>query len=446
MVFYKLTQNHNAAVIRRKRLRRTDHLEYLRHYNGPPVDTSLFIARRISRNRARSFSRTIIRLSIGATTISVAAMILSLAFINGFQQVISDKIFSFWGHLRIQHYEPYKVNTAEETPILRLDSTEARIRAMDNVSHVSPFATKSAVLNAHGTIEGVLFKGVDGSYPFTRLDGFLKSGRWPEMRDSLYGREIVISQILADALMLKVGDDVLIYFIIPGEERPRTRKLRVSGIFRTGIDIYDRTFALGDIRLLQRLNAWQADQIGGYEVGLKGGEQLDASAGSILGLLPGGWDCRTMMQIHPEIFDWLNLQNANKYILITVMTLVALINLITCLIILVLERTRMIGVLKALGMGDWDIQRIFLGYGSMILGWGIGLGSLLGLGIAWLQLRTGFIRLDETAYYMDRAPILIVWWQVGAVLAGTFLTCILVLMIPTIISRRIHPAKAVQFR
>ena len=406
----------------------------------------MFIARRISKNRARSFSSTIIRLSIGATTISVAAMILSLAFINGFQQVISDKIFSFWGHLRIQHFEPFKVNTAEDTPIFKDDTVEAQIRGWKNSKHLSPFATKSAVLNAHGTIEGILFKGVDSSYPFTRLNGFLKSGKWPGMQDSLYGREIVISQTLADALSLKVGEDVLIYFIKPGEDRPRTRKLRVCGIFRTGIDIYDRTFAIGDIRLLQRLNDWQPDQIGGYEVVLDDLNDLDSSAAQIFPMLPGGWDCRTMMQIHPEIFDWLNLQNLNKYILITVMTLVALINLITCLIILVLERTRMIGVLKALGMGDWDIQRIFLGYGSLILAWGIGLGCFLGLGIAWLQLRTGFIRLDETAYYMDRAPILLVWWQVGAVLAGTFLTCLLVLMIPTIISRRIQPSKAVQFR
>jgi lipoprotein-releasing system permease protein len=410
------------------------------------LDTSLFIARRLSRNRERSFSRSIIRLSIGATTISVAAMILSLAFINGFQDVISRKIFSFWGHLRIQHFEPYKVNTAEETPIFRDTMVESRIRAMGNISHLSPFATKSAVLNANGSIEGILFKGVDASYPFERLDGFLKSGRWPKLGDSLYGREIVLPQPVADALMLRTGDDLLIYFIQPGEERPRTRKLKISGIYRTGIDMYDKTFAIGDIRLLQKLNDWQPEQIGGYEIVLGYPEQPDASSDQIYPMLPEGWDSRTLMQIHPEIFDWLNLQNANKYILITVMTLVALINLITCLIILVLERTRMIGVLKALGMRDWQIQRIFLGYGSMILAWGIGLGSMLGLGIAWLQLKTGFIRLDETAYYMDRAPILIVWWQVAAVIAATFVTCILVLMIPTIISRRIQPVKAVQFR
>ncbi len=373
-------------------------------------------------------------------------MILSLAFINGFQDVISRKIFSFWGHLRIQHFEPYKVNTAEETPIFRDTLVESHIRGMENIAHLSPFATKSAVLNANGSIEGILFKGVDASYPFARLNSFLKAGKWPNLEDSLYGREIVMPQPVADALMLKVGDELLIYFIQPGEERPRTRKLKICGIYRTGIDIYDKTFAIGDIRLLQRLNDWQPEQIGGYEVVLRNVEKPEASSDLIFPMLPEGWDSRTLLQIHPEIFDWLNLQNANKYILITVMTLVALINLITCLIILVLERTRMIGVLKALGMGDWQVQRIFLGYGTMILTWGIGLGSLLGLGIAWLQQRTGFIKLDETAYYMDRAPIQIIWWQVGAVLTGTFITCILVLMIPTIISRRIQPAKAVQFR
>ncbi len=373
-------------------------------------------------------------------------MILSLAFINGFQDVISRKIFSFWGHLRIQHFEPYKVNTAEETPIFRDTAVETRILGMENIAHLSPFATKSAVLNANGSIEGILFKGVDASYPFARLNSFLKAGKWPNLEDSLYGREIVMPQPVADALMLKVGDELLIYFIQPGEERPRTRKLKICGIYRTGIDIYDKTFAIGDIRLLQRLNDWQPEQIGGYEVVLRNAEKPEASSDLIFPMLPEGWDSRTLLQIHPEIFDWLNLQNANKYILITVMTLVALINLITCLIILVLERTRMIGVLKALGMGDWQVQRIFLGYGTMILTWGIGLGSLLGLGIAWLQQRTGFIKLDETAYYMDRAPIQIIWWQVGAVLTGTFITCILVLMIPTIISRRIQPAKAVQFR
>jgi lipoprotein-releasing system permease protein len=179
---------------------------------------------------------------------------------------------------------------------------------------------------------------------------------------------------------------------------------------------------------------------------LKDYSDMNGLSEAIYAVLPGGWDSRTMQEIYPEIFDWLNLQNTNKYILIAVMTAVALINLITCLIILVLERTRMIGVLKAVGTSDWKIQQIFLFYGSIITLWGILGGLVLGVGLAWLQLRTGFIRLNEEAYYIDRAPVDIVWWQVAAVVAGTFLVCFLVLFIPSLISRRISPSKAVQFR
>lgn len=383
---------------------------------------------------------------MAATAVSVAAMILSLAFINGFQKVISEKVFSFWGHVRVQHFEPFKVNIAEETPITKNDTIEQTVSRMPNVAHIQPFATRSAILNANATIEGVLLKGVTGNYHFSELSAFLKKGRWMRFDDSLYSREIVIPEPIADAIGADVGSDLLIYFIKDGEDKPRTRKLKVCGIYKTGIDIYDKTFAFGDIRLIQRLNDWSADQIGGYEVVLKEPNEMDSMSNRIFGTLPSGWDSKTMKEIHPEIFDWLNLQNVNKYILITVMTAVALINLITCLIILVLERTRMVGVLKAVGMRDWDIQKIFIGYGALITLWGILAGLLLGLGIGYLQKTTGFIKLNEEAYYMDRAPVEIVWWQVAAVVAGTFLVCFLVLMIPSVISRRISPAKAVQFR
>jgi lipoprotein-releasing system permease protein len=410
------------------------------------LNTPFFIAKRIALNREQSFSRFIIRLAIAATTISVAAMILSLAFINGFQKVISEKVFSFWGHIRVQHFEPFKVSIAEETPILRNDTIEREISAMENVAYVQPFATKSAILNANSTIEGVLFKGVSKGYPFAKLDAFLKKGRWIQFNDSSYSQEIVMSEHIARQIGVDIGNDLLIYFIQPGEEKPRTRKLRVCGIYKTGIDTYDKTFALGDMRLIQRLNDWQPEQIGGYEVILKDYNKMGVNSDQIYLTLPAGWNSKTMQEIYPEIFDWLNLQNTNKYIMIAVMTIVALINLITCLIILVLERTRMIGVLKAVGTSDWKIQQIFMSYGALITFWGIGGGLLLGVGIGLLQKKTGFIKLNEEAYYMDRAPVDLIWWQVGAVVAGTFIVCFLVLLIPSIISRRISPSKAVEFR
>ena len=410
------------------------------------MNTSYFIAKRIALDKDQSFSRFIIRLAIAATTISVAAMILSLAFINGFQKVISEKVFNFWGHVRVQHFEPFKVSIAEESPILRNDTIEKEIRKLPEVADIQPFATKSAILNSNATIEGVLFKGVAAGYSFAKLDAFLKEGRWIQFSDSGYSPEIVVSEHIASQIGLKVNDQLLIYFIQPGEEKPRTRKLTVCGIFKTGIDIYDKTFALGDIRLIQRLNDWLPGQIGGYEVMLRDYEQMDLVSNKIYETLPQGWNSKTMREFYPEIFDWLNLQNTNKYILIAVMTAVALINLITCLIILVLERTRMIGVLKAIGGSDWKVQQIFMYYGALITLWGIFLGLLLGLGISFLQKKTGFIKLNEEAYYMSTAPIELVWWQVAAVVAGTFLVCFLTLLIPSYISRRISPAKAVQFR
>ena len=410
------------------------------------MNTPFFIAKRIALNREQSFSRFIIRLAIAATTISVAAMILSLAFINGFQKVISEKVFSFWGHIRVQHFEPFKVSIAEETPILKNDTIEREISQLENVAHIQPFATKSAIINANATIEGVLFKGVSQGYPFEKLDAFLKKGRWVQFNDTSYSQEIVLSEFMAQELSVDVGNDLLIYFIQPGEEKPRTRKLKVCGLYKTGIDVYDKTFAMGDMRLIQRLNDWQPGQIGGYEVVLKDYSSMNEVSDSIYDKLPAGWNSKTMREIYPDIFDWLNLQNTNKYILIAVMTAVALINLITCLIILVLERTRMIGVLKAIGTADWKIQQIFMYYGALITLWGITLGLILGLGISILQKSTGFIKLNEEAYYMSTAPVDLVWWQVGLVVAGTFLVCFTVLLIPSLISRKISPAKAVQFR
>jgi len=366
--------------------------------------------------------------------------------VNGFQKVISEKVFSFWGHIRVQHFEPFKVSIAEEFPIRKNDTAENAIRKDAEVGHVQAFATKSAILKSAETIEGVLFKGVGRDFDFGGIDAFKVSGEWPNPGDSAYSSDIMISAYQAKQLKLKTGDQLLIYFIQPGQETPRTRKCRVSGVYKTGIEIYDRTYVLGDINLIRRLNNWDANLIGGYEVFLKDYSEMDRVSERVFNELPMGWDSRTMKEIYPEIFDWLNLQNTNKYILLAVMTIVAVINLITCLIILVLERTRMIGVLKALGISNWKMQQIFLHQGGFIAFAGVMLGLALGLGLSYLQIMTGFIKLDEEAYYMREAPVEIVWWQVALVTIATFAVCFLVLLIPSLISRRVSPAKAIQFR
>lgn len=411
------------------------------------LNISSFIAQRIAFNQQKSFSRFIIRLSITATVISVAVMIITLSFVNGFQETVSQKVFSFWGHIRIGYRQPMKASIAEEEPITQNDTLIRSIRRNPQIQSIHPFATKSAILKTTDEMEGLLMKGLDRSYDSSHLKPFIKEGRWVHFNDSTYSRELVISTNTAKELKLKLNDRVLIYFIRPdGTLRPD--KLTIVGLYKTSIEEYDKTFAIGDIKLIRRLNSWQENEIGGYEIFLKDYKMMDKVSDQIRenDNFPSIWEAKTTKEIYPNIFDWLSVQDTNQRILITIMIIIAAINMITCLIILVLERLRMIGILKALGANNWTVQKIFLHHSAIITFLGIVVGSALALGLLFLQAKTGFIRLQEEAYYMETATVKILWWQVAAVGLGTLLISVIVLLIPSLIVRRIQPIKAIRFR
>jgi lipoprotein-releasing system permease protein len=410
------------------------------------LNLPFFIAKRLISGDKKAFSTFILRISVLATTISVAAMIVALSFINGFQQLIAEKIFNFWGHMRVQHFEPVRSTIAEESPIYKIDSVEKKISQFENISSIAPFITKSAIIKSNESIEGVLVKGVEKNYPFEKINQFLVKGQWPSFQDSSVSNEIVLSKYTADQLNIDLGQSVLIYFIQENGELPKTRKLKVAGIYKTGIDVYDKVYAIGDLRLIQRLNEWGENQIGGYEIDLSEPGKMETTALDLYNQLPTGWNAITLKELSPEIFDWLQLQNTNKYILVVVMVIIAAINLITCLIILILERTKMIALLKAIGAKENSIQQVFLFYGTWIAMRGIGLGVLLGLGICYLQKYTKFIKLNEEAYYVDSAPVVVDYTQVLWVILSTLLISILTLSLPTIVSRNLNPSKALQFR
>lgn len=406
-----------------------------------------FIANRIAFNQQRSISRFIIRLSIVATVISVAVMIVTLAFANGFQRTVSEKVFSFWGHIRIQEKQPYKALIAEEIPIEAYPELVQQVKQNPAVKTIAPFATKYAILKSGEQIEGVLLKGIDKNYDFNNLQRFMQSGRAVQFNDSTYSREIMLSAYTAEQLHLKINDGLLIYFIKPdGSIRPD--KLTITGIYKTGIEDYDKTFAIGDLRLIQRLNEWSPEQIGGYEIFTDNYKNAEEVADEIyeIGDFPATWESESTKTVSPNIFDWLNMQDTTRNVLIGFMVVVAVINLITCLIILVLERVRMIGVLKALGATDWTIQKIFLRHSLLITFVGILVGAIVGLGILYLQIYTGFITLPEDAYYMDKAAVHIIWWEVLLICVLTLLVCMLILMIPSLIVRKVQPVRAIQFR
>jgi len=406
-----------------------------------------FVARRIAFNRQHSFSRFIIRLAIVATTISVAAMLLTLAFTNGFQYALSHKIFSFWGDIRVQHYESNRASIAEESPIFKNDTVLQVLKANKEIQTIQAFATKYAILKGSEGIEGILLKGVEKDYDFNNLSSFLKSGRWLQFPDSGYSNEINLSSYAANQLKLQVDDRVIIYFVQP-DGSARARPMKVSGIFKTGIEDYDKQIAIGDLRLIQRLNNWTSNEIGGYEIVVKDFRTMDTVNNVIFRDLPSTWNSRTIKELPQAagIFDWLNLQNTTIAIVLIIMIIVAILNLVTCLIILLLERINMIGILKALGSPNRSIQQIFLYHGVIITISGIAFGNIMGLLICWLQDKYGFITLPEDAYLISKAAVKLEPWHLILVNAGTFLICFLVLMIPTLIIRKIQPVKAIQFR
>lgn len=406
-----------------------------------------FIANRIAFNQQKTFSRFIIRLSVAATIISVAVMIITLALANGFQEAVSQKVFSFWGHIRIQEKQPGKAIISEETPIYKNDSLITSILQNPEVKSIHPFATRYAILKTTDDIEGVLVKGFDDSYNFDNLQQFVKQGRTIRFNDTTFSREILVSDYTASRMKLHVNDTIIIYFIMPGEN-PRPRKITITGIYKTGIEEYDRLFAIGDIKLIQQLNNWQPDEVGGYEIFLHDYRKIDTTANDLYNMdsFPGTWDAISVKKVSPNIFDWLSMQDVTRNVLIIIMVIVAVINLITCLLILVLERVRMIGILKSLGATDWTVQKIFLRHSLIITMTGILIGASLALGILWLQQETGFIKLKEEAYYLSTAAVKIVWWQVAAICAGTLIVCFLIMMIPSLLVRKIQPVKAIQFR
>jgi lipoprotein-releasing system permease protein len=374
-------------------------------------------------------------------------MILATALVNGFQRTVSSKVFGFWGHIHITRYQPYSGLLTEEVPFTGSDSLKRAIAAVPDVASVDAYATRSAILKAGEEIEGVIFKGVGRDYHWSHLKPYLRQGRPVDYPDSGYSRQVILSEYLARELRLKLHDPVVIFFVEKGMEAPRARKLTVAGIYKTSIEDYDRAYIIGDLNLLRQLNGWKSGEIGGYEVTLSDYRKTDTVTDALYDhVLPDTLSASSISQIYPNIFDWLNLQNMNELIIIIIMAIVAVINMVTALLILILERTNMIGILKSLGMPSGSIQRIFIYQAGYIVLAGLLVGNILALGIGWIQQATGFAKLDEATYYMPVVPVEFTWWQIVAIDAGTLAVCLAVLVIPSLIIRRISPVKAVQFR
>ncbi len=410
------------------------------------MNLAFTIARKLAVSSQRSFAGFIIRLSVLATAVSVMALIITVSFVNGFQREVSEKVFSFWGHIRVQQYIPGKSIVAEELPMTKNDSLEKVISQVAGVKKIQPFATRSAVMEFNKSIEGVLIKGISAQYDSVPFMRFLQEGNWINWSDSNYSQDVLISSEQARLLNIHLKDTISLYFISPDESTRTYRKVGVCGIYRTSIAEYDQLFVIADLRMLQRVSNWANDQIGGYEVFVNQPSEIKTVHAKVTEVLPLQTGSNTIEEIFPNIFDWLLIQNLNRNVLFIILGIVGLINMATCLLVLILERTRMVGILQTLGAPGKMIRYIFLYQAMLIAMTGILLGCLAGLELCWLQQATGFIRLDEASYYVSVAPVHIIGWQILLIVGSALVICFLCLLLPTLIIRTDRPIQYIQLR
>jgi lipoprotein-releasing system permease protein len=380
-----------------------------------------------------------VRIAIIGIMLGLGVMILSLAVIKGFKQEIREKVRGFAGDIQIVKADLN--NSYENSSFVDTMDLVKNMQGIKQVTEIAPFATKPAIIKANDEIEGVVMKGVDSTYHWDYIKKTLVSGSVIDFSNP--AGQIMISQHTANRLKLKTGDDVLIYFI---QEPLRKRKLKITGIFNIGVDEVDKTFIIGDIKLIRRINGWNNGEIAGYELRVKDFERMNFTADAVDDKLPILLKTYTIFETYPTIFEWLGLLDVNTVVMLVLMTAVAVINMISALLIMILERTAMIGMFKAMGAGNWVIQKIFLYNAAYLIGLGLFWGNLLGLGLGYFQQATHFFTLDQASYYMTFVPIKIEFSDVLLLNIGTLVVCLLVLIVPSMLVTRISPVKAIRFK
>ncbi len=411
-----------------------------------------FITQRLARTRSKAFSRLIIRIATVAISLSLAVMIITSSLVRGFQQTISDKVYGFMGHVLITQLDSRQDRQSfDDLPVSSNQAFYPVLAQMPGVRHVQVFGRKAGIIKNGQDIEGIIVRGVGPDFDWEAFSPFLVEGQPLAGAAPEVDNGILISRSTQKRLGFKTGDELAVFFIDQSDEgkfRQRAREFVVSGIYHTGLEEYDKLFALADIRHLRRINGWADDEVGGFEVFLDNADNpaalqawteiIDEEAGPFLSVA-------SIRQLEPNIFDWLNLQGQNEGIVLTLMMIVAVINMVTSLLILILERTHMIGVLKALGAGDWAVRRIFLWHAAWIIGIGLFWGNVLGLGLCLAQQEFGLIRLPEESYYVTEAPVVIEPLRVLLLNVLTLVVCTTFLLLPSWLVTRVNPIQALRF-
>ncbi|SEN49168.1 lipoprotein-releasing system permease protein [bacterium A37T11] len=400
-----------------------------------------FLAKRITGQGQRVFSGLIVRVAIVGIALGLSAMILSVAVLKGFKQAIVSKQRGFFGDLTI--FNKYWQLSEENQPLHLPSGTVDSLTQLRGGVQCKPIATKPAVMKAHDEVEGVVLKGIDKRYDQRFLKGILVKGDTISFKDSVLAlQQVLISAYTANRMRLDVGDHFIMYFV---QEPLRKRKFVIAGIYNMGVEEVDKTFVIGDMGVIKRLNNWLESDVGGYQVRFGNFDKLSLMRGRVMKLLPQHVGTITVPEQYPEVFQWLDMLDVNTQIILILMIGVGAINMISALLIMILERTSMIGILKALGFPNTGIRKVFIYHATTLIGFGLLLGNVLGLGIYFFQDQTHFFKLDEAAYYVAYVPVSISWWEVVGLNVGLLVICVLALLIPSGLISRLSPIKIIRW-
>ena len=410
------------------------------------MNYELFIAKRIiaAKRSKNSVSSPIIKISILAIAIGVIVMLFSVATGVGLQKKIKEKISGFNGDIQISNYDANN-SKVTVTPVSKNQDFYPDFPNIPNVKKVQVFATKAGIIRTPNEFEGIVLKGVDHNYDWTFLNGYLVDGNIPDINTKV-SQEVLISEKTANRLHLKVSDTFHMFFVKDNPNKaPNSRKFLISGIYNSGFEEFDESYIIGDIRHIQKINKWEEDKVGGFEVFIHDFDDLKETGFQVYSDIDSSLNAYTIAEKFPAIFEWLRLFDTNIAVIISIMILIAGINMITALLVLILERTQMIGILKALGNNNWSIRKIFLYNASYLIGRGLLWGNIIGIGLLLIQKYFGVISLNPETYYVSQAPVYLSIKHIALINLGTLILCLLMLIIPSLIVSKISPVKAIKF-
>ena len=412
------------------------------------MNLEFFIAKRLIKGKEHkiSISAPIIKIAIAAIALGIMMMLIAIATGVGLKHKIREKVAAFNGHIQIYNYDN-NVSDVSVVPVSVNQEFYPEFTSVDGISHIQAVASKAGIIRTEDTFEGIIAKGVGKDYNWEVFGEYLQEGRLPDFKGEL-NTEVLMSSLMARRLQLKTGDEFFTFFLKDEDpsKTPNQRKFKIVGIYDSGFEEFDAKYVFTDIRHIQRVNKWQEDQVGNFEIFLYNFEDIDAKTKEIYGKTLSDLDTQNIKNKYFKIFEWIGLFDFNIALIIGIMIIVGGINMITALLVLILERTQMIGILKALGSANWSIRKVFLYNATYLITVGLLWGNLFGLGLIWFQETYRVFKFpNPKEYYIDYIPVHIDFPTVLILNLGVLVLCLLMLLIPSFIITKITPVKAIKF-